>query len=246
MTVQDGRNQYNTRVGTAGWAVPRQSAESFAVAGSNLERYAGRLAVTAINSTFYKPHRPATYARWAASVPPDFRFAVKLPQEISHVRRLIDPTEHMTRFLAEIAPLGDRLGPLLLQLPPSLVFDAGVAGDFFANLRSRFNGAVVCEPRHPSWFEDAADDCLREFCVARVAADPSSVPRASEPGGWPGLVYLRLHGAPKTYFSPYTAAALDGMAGRLRAATVDCWCIFDNTGSSAAAGDALALLARLK
>jgi uncharacterized protein YecE (DUF72 family) len=139
-------------VGCAGWSIPRQYAEHFPERGTHLERYAQRLPAVEINSSFYRPHRSATYARRAASVPASFRFAVKVPREITHTRRLRDVAEPLERFLSESAALGATLGPLLLQLPPSLRFNADIAEAFFTILRARFSGSVVCEPRHASWF----------------------------------------------------------------------------------------------
>ncbi|HUR55701.1 MAG TPA: DUF72 domain-containing protein, partial [Gemmataceae bacterium] len=181
------------RVGCAGWALPKEHAARFPPTGSHLARYAARFPMVEINSSFYRPHRPTTYARWAASVPADFRFAVKVPRTITHQRRLADPGDLLDSFLAEATQLGEKLGPLLVQLPPSLAFAAGVAGQFFEALRSRFDGDVVFEPRHPSWFEPAAERLVTGSRVARVAADPAVVPAAGEPGGWDGLVYYRLH-----------------------------------------------------
>ncbi|GIL40878.1 DUF72 domain-containing protein [Roseiterribacter gracilis] len=231
-------------IGTAGWTVPRVAAAQFPIDGSQLARYASVFSAVEINSSFYRPHRPATYARWADSVPASFRFAVKLPKEISHQRRLVDAAEPLDRFLAEATCLGGRLGPLLLQLPPSQRFDPVIAARFFDLLRSRFTGDVVCEPRHASWFADAPDALLVAHRIARVAADPAKVPAGSEPGGWGGLNYLRLHGSPEIYRSSYDDAALEAMAARLRAATVPAWCIFDNTMLGAAALNAAALARR--
>jgi uncharacterized protein YecE (DUF72 family) len=215
---------------------------------SHLERYAGRFRAVEINSSFYRPHRPATYARWAASVPEDFRFAVKVPKEVSHERRLVDTAEVLDRFLEEAGALADKLGPVLVQLPPSLGFAAARAGRFFESLRARFAGGVACEPRHASWFKPAASRLLTCFQVARVAADPAVVPAAAEPGGWAGLVYYRLHGTPRVYYSSYAAEYLRCLVGRfLRhsdAATV--WCVFDNTALGAATKNALDLLERLR
>ncbi|HEY1011520.1 MAG TPA: DUF72 domain-containing protein, partial [Herpetosiphonaceae bacterium] len=157
------------RIGTAGWSIAGQWAGVFPGSGSHLERYAARLSGVEINSSFYRPHRPATYARWAAATPPDFRFAVKVPKAVTHAKRLLDIGAELDRFLAECRQLGDRLGPLLVQLPPSLEFDAGRAGRFWAALRERHAGPVVCEPRHPGWFADSAERQLAEWSVARVA-----------------------------------------------------------------------------
>ena len=238
----------NFRIGTAGWSMPKQHGADFPGTGSHLERYGQRLTATEINSSFYRSHRPVTYARWAASVPPMFRFAVKMPREISHTRRLVDTGEPLERFLMEVRALGDRLGPLLVQLPPSLAYDGEQASTFLKMLRIQFDGDVVVEPRHPTWFTDAVDGVLTQFRAGRVAADPSAVPRAAMPGGWPGITYHRLHGSPRMYYSAYEAGYLDAVAHRLRDTaprTGERWCIFDNTADGAAAGDAFSLLHRL-
>lgn len=230
-------------VGCAGWSIPKEHAGRFPENGSHLERYAQRLSAVEINSSFYRPHQPATYARWAGSAPDGFRFAVKVPREITHTRRLQDPAEPLERFLSECAALGDKLGPLLVQLPPSLAFDRSIASAFFAALRYRFEGRVVCEPRHPSWFGGEAEQVLVDVHAARVAADPAPVPEAAHPGGWRGLTYYRLHGSPRIYYSDYGADFLKTLAQALRAQaqTAETWCIFDNTALGAATANALSV-----
>src|SRR5690606_19704194 len=128
------------RVGCAGWAIPKPQAERFPGPGSHLERYARRFAAVEINSSFYRPHRPATYARWAASVAEGFRFSVKMPREITHRRRLREVGEPLDRFLGEAGALGSKLGVLLVQLPPSLRFEPPVAEAFLSALRDRYDG----------------------------------------------------------------------------------------------------------
>jgi uncharacterized protein YecE (DUF72 family) len=235
-------------LGCAGWSIPRQYAGRFPECGTHLERYARRLPAVEINSSFYRPHRQETYARWAASVPESFRFAVKIPKEITHTRRLRDAAEPLDRFLSEIEGLGSKLGPLLVQLPPSLRFDTARTEEFFTTLRDRFSGGVVCEPRHASWFTDEAKRMLVAAQVARVAADPALVPEAARPGGWSGLVYYRLHGSPEMYTSAYSDAYLHRLAQALRATAqaAPSWCIFDNTALGAATANALDLWARLR
>jgi uncharacterized protein YecE (DUF72 family) len=149
--------------------------------------------------------------------------------------------------LSEVAALGPKLGPLLVQLPPSLRFDAERVEAFFTLLRARFSGSVVCEPRHASWFTGEAEQVLVSAQVARAAADPAPVPAAAQPGGWPGLVYYRLHGSPEMYSSDYSAAFLERLAQTVRATAqaAPTWCIFDNTALGAATANALELCARL-
>ena len=198
-----------------------------------------------ITSSFYRSHRAATYARWAGSVPDRFRFAVKLPRSVTHESGLSGTAEPIERFLGEVRGLDDRLGVLLVQLPPSLPFEWQRAAGFFDQLRARHPGPVACEPRHPTWFTDEAEALLRSLEVARVAADPAVVPEAARPGGWPGLAYWRLHGSPRMYYSAYLPAELDRVAAAMGGVAGEAWCIFDNTASGAAAGQALDLMARL-
>lgn len=237
------------RIGCVSWTVPKVHADRFPDTGSHLERYAARFDAVEINTSFYRHHMATTYARWAAAVPESFRFAVKMSREITHVRRLIDVDEPLDRFLDAVAALGDRLGPLLVQMPPSLRHDAETASTFFTLLRRRFAGAVACEPRHPSWFTPEAETLLAAHSVTRVAADPPPAPEAGTPGGWPGVRYYRLHGSPKIYHSAYPPETLDHLAASLarEAATGSpIWCIFDNTVLGAATTDALSMVERME
>lgn len=235
------------RVGVAGWAIPSHVKHRFGDDGSALERYAEALTAVEINTTFYRFHEPATFARWAASVPKDFRFAVKLAGEITHHRKLVACEEPLERFFAGVRELGRKLGPVLIQLPPSLAYDDTLARRFFYLLRALHDGAVVIEPRHPSWFAGAAGRALVEHRVARVAADPSPTTAGSEPGGHDEVTYFRLHGTPQMYHSSYPKPYLHGLAARLIGArgSAPAWVIFDNTAAGAAAANALALTTEL-
>jgi uncharacterized protein YecE (DUF72 family) len=218
------------RVGCAGWSLPRAEQHRFPEEGTHLARYAQALNAVEINSSFYRPHRVSTYAKWAASVPESFRFSVKVPKTITHAQRLVDAGPLLDAFLAECAGLGARLGCLLVQLPPSLDFRAADAAAFYAALR------------HATWFTPEADALLREARVGRVAADPPRVPDGDLPGGWPGVEYYRLHGSPRIYYSNYEAEYLAALAERLQAGSAagrTMWCIFDNTALGAATANAL-------
>jgi uncharacterized protein YecE (DUF72 family) len=250
------RTGRQVRIGTAGWSIPRAVAEEFAGDGSHLERYARVLNCAEINTSFYRSHRPEVYARWAAQTPAGFRFAVKLPRTITHEHRLRATRGLLTQFIAEVGGLGDRLGVLLVQLPPSLVFEARPVRSFFEMLSRMHGCSVVCEPRHASWFEPAAARLLVKLKVGRVGADPARWPAAAVPGGWLGpandgvgaVVYQRWHGSPRTYYSAYTDQWLQARAAELRGLpqAADAWGIFDNTASGAAACDALRLRACLR
>jgi uncharacterized protein YecE (DUF72 family) len=236
------------RVGTAGWQLNREHRAHAEGEGTHLERYAHVFDCVEIDSSFYREHQAKTYARWAASVGREFRFAVKLPKTITHEARLADCAILIAPFLAGVRNLGNRLGPLIVQLPPSLPFDDAVATSFFTELRRQHGGYIACEPRHASWFDGAADRLCAAHEIARIAADPALYPGAELPGGWTGLIYVRLHGSPETYRSRYgaemIAAVHEMVAARLNEAE-EAWAIFDNTMLGHAFFDALALKARI-
>ena len=236
-------------VGTAGWGLPSASQHRFATsdpAATHLQRYSQHLPAVEINSSFYRSHQRVTYERWAAATPSDFRFCVKLPRSVTHSARLKDADPLLQVFLHEVGGLGARLGCLLVQLPPSLAFERSVVEAFLRSLRYLHgDGGVVVEPRHASWFTPEVDALLAHWQIARVLADPVLHDAGRAPGGWPGLVYCRLHGSPRVYYSAYEAVLINELAARLQLATSQArsvWCMFDNTASGAAADNALDLL----
>ena len=230
-------------IGTAGWSIPKQHAIQFADTGTHLERYSQILPCTEINSSFYRSHRISTWEKWAASTPDNFRFSVKAPKNITHEAKLACTPEQLKIFLTEAKSLAEKLGPVLFQLPPKSVFNPSIAEAFFIMLRDLHQGPTVFEPRHPTWFTAEANHLLQKFQIARVAADPASVPEAATAGGSQKLIYYRLHGSPRMYYSeyakPYLQSLADTIAHQRKAAEV--WCIFDNTASGAAIGDARTL-----
>ena len=235
-------------VACAGWSIPTALADDFPNGSSHLERYAQRFNGVEINSSFYRPHLPTTYRRWAASVPGDFRFAVKMPRTISHQRRLQNAEPELQTFLAQVAELGSKLGCLLLQLPPSMAYSPSVALPFFDQLVRLYQGPVACEPRHLSWFQFDVVQALGDRGISRVAADPALNPRAALPAGDDRLQYYRLHGSPRMYYDAYSTAALRSLERRLRRPSETVhqrWCVFDNTALGHAVSNGLDLIEQL-
>jgi len=234
------------RVGTAGWSIPRASACRFDGEGTHLERYARSLRCVEINSCFYRPHAAATYRRWRDSTPPGFRFAVKVPRAITHELRLQDARDPFVAFLLQTDGLARKRGPLLVQLPPSLAFDAAIVTPFLDMIREVYDGPVVCEPRHETWFAPAVEALLDRYRVARVMADPPPVKSAVAPAGWPGLAYFRLHGSPRMYWSRYDDDYIAALATTIRSLPAEqVWCVFDNTATGSAIENAWELCERL-
>ncbi len=234
------------RIGTAGWRLPKEVQDRFPGPGTHLQRYAARVTAVEINSSFYRPHHRSTYEKWAREAGDGFRFAVKMPRWLTHRQRLRG-TQGLETFLSEVAGLGSHQGPILIQLPPSLALEAETVERFLDAVRQRYQGALVCEPRHPSWFHETGERILRRYQVARAAVDPPITATADEPGGWPDPVYYRLHGSPERFRSPYSDGFLASLAGHLAAAETSCrWCIFNNTGSGAGIDNALTLQALVR
>jgi len=244
MSVPRRAGNAQVYTGCAGWSLPRDNLPEFpgADSGTHLQRYAARLNAAEINSSFYRPHQRATYARWADSVPAEFRFSVKLPKTITHEQRLHACGPLLETFLSQASALGNKLGCLLVQLPPSLALDGKTALRFFKILRAQHGGPVALEPRHASWFAPDVNAALAKWKIARVLADPVLHEAGRAPGGWPGLVYVRPHGSPRMYYSAYAPDMLEALSVKLHEAAgsgAQAWCMFDNTASGAAVGNAL-------
>jgi uncharacterized protein YecE (DUF72 family) len=228
------------RIGTAGWSIPRASAHCFGADGTHLQRYSRRLSCVEINSSFYRPHAAATYAKWRDSTPSGFRFSVKMPREITHELKLRDARAPLVAFLSQTDGLAQKRGAILVQLPPSLSFDAEAATSFLELVREVYGGPVVCEPRHPTWFLPSATSLFDQYRVSRVAADPPPAPAAMVPAACPDVVYFRLHGSPRKYWSRYDGSFIAALAEAIRLpSSGSVWCVFDNTASGAAIENAL-------
>lgn len=234
------------RIGLAGWseAVSRHGkllpAAQEGVSG--LQRYAAAFDFVEINSSFYRQVQSATYEKWAAEVPDDFCFSVKMHRLITHYTRLKN-VDLLRDFFGSVEGLGDKLAVVLVQLPPTLLFDADLADRFFAALRKFYRGCAVCEPRHASWEGPVARKLLAKHGVGTVLTEiPTTVDDPLQEAKKAIPVYVRLHGAPRKYYSSYSnreltrlAEYLAGLAERPR------YVVFDNTAGPAGVRNALEL-----
>jgi uncharacterized protein YecE (DUF72 family) len=267
------------RVGISGWRYAGWRGV-FYPAGlpqrRELEHAAARMTTIEVNGSFYSLQRPSSWRAWAAEVPDDFLFAVKGPRFITHMKKLVDVDAPLGTFLASgVLSLGDRLGPMLWQLPPHLGFHPDRLSAFFDLLPRRTSDASAFavahhdasklkEPADPAAPVDvrirhvveARHDSFRtpEFCeLLRAHAIGMGV--ADSAGTWPmfdevtsDLAYVRLHGDTELYTSGYSDQALDHWAEKARAwdaAGLDVLVYFDNDAKVHAPFDALALQERL-
>ena len=224
----------------AGWSNPPAKRSERSPVQSHLAHYAELFSCVEINSSFYRPHRGITYARWRDETPAQFRFSVKMPRSITHEGALRRSKSEVSNFYAEISYLQPKLASVLVQLPPSLEYSAATVRAFFKSV-PRLRGTVVtCEPRHATWFTTRADDALARLEVARVAADPVRTSGADIAGGLRRFAYFRWHGAPRMYYSNYSDEQLAAFALKVKSTDAkEAWCIFDNTARYAAWDNAL-------
>jgi uncharacterized protein YecE (DUF72 family) len=236
------------RVGTSGWQYRDWRGVLYPPGLAQrewLEYYASRYGTVENNASFYRLPSYETFAGWRARTPDGFVMAVKASRYLTHVRRLRDPAEPVERLLRAAAGLGDRLGPVLLQLPPNLPADPGALGDSLREF-ARFPGTrVAVEFRHPSWWTAETQQVLERHGAALCWADRLEVPvtplwRTTDWG------YLRFHEGAAQPWPRYGAQALQGWALRTARAwpgDADVFVYFNNDQGGAAVHDAAAFAA---
>ncbi|MFD5177242.1 DUF72 domain-containing protein [Nocardia sp. NPDC058379] len=204
-----------------------------------LERYAEAFATVESNSAFYRLPSRETFVAWRDRTPADFLVAVKASRYLTHIRRLRDAAEPVARLLDHAAGLGDRLGPILLQLPPTLRADAALLDDCLGCFPATVRVAV--EPRHDSWWTDEIRTVLESRDAALAWADRDSRPVTPR---WrtTGWAYLRLHAGRASPPPHYGRRALASWIDRLTGTWPDdaeMFVYFDNDHGGAAVEDAV-------
>lgn len=215
-------------VGTSGWNYDHWRGPFYPEGLTRakwLGHYAGIFSTVEVNATFYRSMRASTFEKWRSSTPDGFVWAVKASRFITHIRRLRDTEDSLARFLESLAPLGEKLGPILFQLPPSLAFEDGMVRSFCRLLPP--GGRYTIEARHGSWSCEEALSCLKDMNVAWCISDTA--------GRYPyrealtaEFTYIRLHGSRRLYASSYSEDELRAWASRIRSWGLDTYLYFDN------------------
>jgi uncharacterized protein YecE (DUF72 family) len=167
----------NLHVGTSGYSYKEWKGSFYPEklpAKDMLAYYAARLQTVEINNTFYRIPQKTVLENWKQQVPPGFKFSVKAPQRITHFKRLKDAGESTTYFLETVASLGDRLGPILFQLPPNMKKDLERLETFLTGLPPGTRSAF--EFRHPTWFDDDVLELLSKDNYALCISDTDELP----------------------------------------------------------------------
>jgi uncharacterized protein YecE (DUF72 family) len=235
-------------VGTSGWQYASWRTRFYPAATPQrlwLESYAERFTTVEVNSAFYQLPQRSTFESWRERTPPDFVMALKMSRYLTHIKRLHDPADPVARFLERVGGLGDKLGPVLLQLPPTLDADVAALDVTLTHLAARVQ--VVVEPRHPSWWTRAVRDVLSEHGAALCWADRQGTAVAPV---WrtAGFGYLRLHEGDARSAAPrYTRRTLDTWLARIADSyppSAPMYVYFNNDADAAAVVDAAAFVER--
>lgn len=205
-----------------------------------LRHYSQHFRTAEINSTFYGMPDKTTLAQWRDCTPDGFVFAVKASRYITHMKKLKDPEQPVASFLDRVRVLGEKLGPILFQLPPNWTLNLERLRSFLDALPRGVRYAF--EFRAPSWFGERTEEALSEkgaaFCIYDFAHRQS--PRSVTAD----FVYVRLHGPDGAYKGSYDDAALSGWAGDIAAWSregKEAFCYFDNDEKGHAVSNALRL-----
>ncbi|MBX3065547.1 MAG: DUF72 domain-containing protein [Anaerolineae bacterium] len=182
-----------------------------------LSFYAQHYDTVEINATFYRYFERSTFAKWRDQTPADFRFTLKAPREITHVRRLHDIDQPLEHFTDSIVDLRAKIAVLLWQFPPSFKYDDAAALETLTAFLRRLpdDYQQVVEFRHQSWFKEEVYDALNRAAAGFVINDSSRFPAAEVITG--ALPYLRFHGPTRLYASSYDTAALKRWAAKINA-----------------------------
>lgn len=202
-------------IGTSGWQYADWRGEFYPAGMPQrlwLEEYTRHFDTVELNNAFYRLPQRETFASWRDRIPAGFVMAVKASRYLTHIKRLRDPAEPVARLLAVATGLDDRLGPILLQLPPTLRGDPPLLERALATFPDSVRVAV--EPRHPTWWTDDIRDVLCDHNAALCWADRGGRPvtptwRTADWG------YLRLHEGRAHPWPSYGNAALTSWALRL-------------------------------
>lgn len=196
---------------------------------SLLDYYSHQFPSVEINATFYRLATENAVKNWRENVAGNFVYAVKGSRFITHIKRLKDTEKALDRFFGRIAPLRQRLGPILWQLPPTLPKDSQLLKSFTRQLPRRFRHAI--EFRHPSWLCDDVLEILHKRKIAQVWISSLAMPRRFDITG--DFIYLRFHGLRQGYCHNYTRSELKVWAEQLVAQNkkqVPAFVYFNNDG----------------
>ena len=221
-------------IGTSGWSYKHWKGIFYPdkmPAGKYLEYYISQFDCAELNASFYRLPTKNTIDSWSKLIPENFRLAVKLSRQITHFKRLKDTEDELKTFMKLFEPLHDRMGPVLVQLPPSMKYDSDVAENFYKILKNHYSGfTFVIEARHQSWFNEEAYNLAAKYNIGWTIAE-SGGHYPQEDVVTSDTVYVRFHGPGKSNKTGYTENELSVWSKKTKEwvkKKLNVWVFFNN------------------
>jgi len=239
-------------IGTSGWSY-KHWRNVFYPEGMKptdyLPFYAKEYRATEINTSFYHLPKESTVIQWTEKVPKQFRFCVKMSRFITHVKRLLEPEEALERFFEVFKHMKEKMGPVLIQLPPSLKFDYERAEYFFSVLKKNYQEYdFALEVRHETWMVEESLTLMAKYDIAFVISQ-SGVKFPYAETVTAKNIYIRFHGPKELYASAYTDEMLEDFAKKFKAWIAEghyIWVFFNNDIHAYALSNAKTLMTMME
>lgn len=238
----------SVHIGTSGWSYGLWKGKFYPEKIKSTDflcHYSKTFSCTEVNSTFYHLPRITTIAGWLNKVPPGFMFCPKMSRYLTHIKRLKDPEEILSKFFTPFEQMKGQLGPVLIQLPPSLKFDFETAENLYALLQEKYcDYQFALEGRHISWLDKESIDLMKAHNIAFVISQSGvGFPYAEEITA--SNIYLRFHGPKELFKSSYSHKILESYAQKIilwKNQGYNVWAFFNNTMFMDAIENALDLI----
>lgn len=235
-------------IGTSGWSYAGWKGDFYPAElplRKHLEFYTSKFDTVELNASFYHLPRETTAINWNNNTPGNFKFCPKLSRYLTHIKRLKEFEEPLQRFFTVFDHLHNKLGPVLIQLPPSLKFEKEFIEPFFKHLSDKYrNYRFALEVRHTTWLDENALNLMRKHNLAFVISQSGGFfPYAEHITS--DAIYVRFHGPGALYSSNYSPQYLSAFARKIRSWMDDnheVWCFFNNDVNVYAPKNALSLI----
>jgi uncharacterized protein YecE (DUF72 family) len=216
--IENMRNK-KINIGTSGWSYKHWKGAFYPQEMKPIEYllfYTQHFDITEINASFYRLPLKSTVENWVKKVPKHFRFCPKINRYITHIKRLHDPEETVARFFEVFEPMKEKMGPVLVQLPPSLKFDYDVAEHFYSTLKKNFKEySFAMEVRHETWMAEESLTLMSKYDMAFVISQSGErFPYAETVTA--KNIYVRFHGPKELYASSYSDKMLKDFAKKFQ------------------------------
>lgn len=241
----------NIHIGTSGWSYKGWKGKFYPEnlrQEDYLTHYARHFKVAEINSSFYRLPTASTVQKWIEQVPKEFLFCPKISRYLSHMKKLNDPEEPLKRFFDVFAIMKKQMGPVLVQLPANVTFNATTEKAFYEALKNNYpEFSIAIEVRDESWYSEESIALMKKYHISLVMAQSELFPYKEEITAKD--IYLRFHGPKELYASCYPAHTLREYSKKMRSWVSEghrVWAFFNNDVNGYAVDNAKELMGYLQ